>query len=214
MEEHKSLKDFIAEKLDVKGFNLEKTFQATGIPKHYLEAIFKGAWHKLPPAPYTKGYFKKIEGLLEFETDSLWNKYQEEAEIKTSGAEDRLPENRFAIKTKNKKWLWPVLLGAALITYLSFNTARLIGVPKLEIFAPFSATTITSWPDISVSGEINPKDKLLINGEEIYVDKSGRFQEDYKLQTGLNTFEFAAKKFLGKETKVVKQVIYQPEELH
>lgn len=213
MEGQKPLKDLIAEKLDVKGFNLEKTFQATGIPKHYLEAIFKGEWHKLPPAPYTKGYFKKLESLLEFEPGSFWTIYQEEAEVKMSGAKDKLPENRFAIKTGNQKWLWPALAGLLIfVIYLSFNASRFLGVPKLNIANPPSATIITSLPTIAVSGEIDPRDKLLINREEVYVDKSGRFQEDYKLQTGLNTFEFMAKKFLGKETKIVKQIIYQPNE--
>lgn len=211
--ESKPLKNLIFERLETKGYNLEKTFQATGIPKHYLEAIFKGAWHKLPPAPYTRGYFKKLEGLLEFESGSLWTIYQEEAEVKMSGAKDKLPENRFAIKTGNKKWLWSALAGLLVfIIYLSFNASRFLGVPKLNIANPLSATVVTSLPTIAVSGEIDPRDKLLINQEEVYVDKSGRFQEDYKLQNGLNTFEFVAKKFLGKETRVVKQIIYQPTE--
>lgn len=210
--EQKSLKDLISERLDVKGFNLEKAFQATGVPKHFLESILKGEWHKLPPAPYAKGYFKKLESLLEFEPNSLWSFYQNETDVKVSGAEDRLPENRFAIKKRGSKWAWPSIATAIIIIYLFFNASRLLGVPKLDITNPPVATVITYLPNFTFTGEIDSSDKLSINGEEVYVDKSGKFQEDYKLQPGLNTFEFVSKKFLGKEARVVKQVVYQPSE--
>lgn len=207
--EQKSLKDIIWERMDAKSLNLEKIFQNTGIPKHYLEMILAGEWHKLPAAPYAKGYFKKLELVLELDQDFLWNFYKEEVEVKASGAEDRLPENRYAIKTTSRKWLWPVLAVTAIAIYLGINAGHLIGRPILNITSPLQATVVTSFSNFDFVGEIDPKDKLFINQEEIYVDKSGRFQENYNLQPGLNTFEITAKKFLGKETKVVKQIIYQ-----
>lgn len=207
--EQKSLKDIILERADARGLNLEKLFQSTSIPKHYLEVILAGEWHKLPPAPYAKGYFKKLESALDLDQDFLWNFYKEEVEIKASGAEDKLPENRYAIKTTNRKWLWPVLTVVAVGIYLGINAGHLIGRPALNITNPLQATVVTSLPSFDLAGEVDPKDKLFINQEEIYVDKSGRFQENYNLQPGLNTFEIIAKKFLGKENKVVKQIIYQ-----
>src|SRR3990167_5745078 len=74
----------------------------TGISKHFLEAILKSEWKKLPAAPYLCGYFKKLEQAFDIETGFLWKKFQEESEIRTSGASDRLPENRFAIKAENR----------------------------------------------------------------------------------------------------------------
>lgn len=208
--EQKPLKDFIWEKLETKGFNLEKTFQATGIPKHYLEYIFRGEWHKLPAAPYTKGYFKKLESILDLENGSLWYLYQDEAEVKISGSSDKLPENRYAIKTGSKKLILPILLISFLGIYLFLNFGRLLGVPKLTITSPLNATVIATLPAITLAGEINPKDKLLINNEEVHVDENGKFEENYNLQAGLNTFEIIAERFLGKKSRVVKQIIYQP----
>lgn len=210
--EQKSLKEIILEKADAKGLNLERLFQNTNIPKHHLEIILAGEWHKLPPAPYAKGYFKKLESALDLDQDFLWNFYKEEVEVKASGAEDRLPENRFAIKTANRKWLWPVLAILIVGIYLGLNAGHLIGRPTLNVASPLQATVVTNFSNFDLTGEVDPKDKLFINQEEIYIDKSGRFQENYSLQPGLNTFEIIAKKFLGKETKVVKQIIYQEPE--
>lgn len=212
-QEHKPLKDLILERLEVKNLNLEKTFQLTEIPKHYLEAIFKGDWEKLPAAPYAHGYFKKLGLALEMDGNELWNLCQNEAEvIRASGSEDKLPENRFAIKSKNHKWFWPALTALAVAVYVLLNANSLIGQPKLTVENPLSATLVTSLPNYEFTGKMDARDKLFINNEEVYVDKNGQFQKDYGLQPGLNTFEILAKRFLGQETKVVKQIIYQPNE--
>lgn len=212
--EPKPLKDLILERLDTKGLNLEKIFQASGIPKHYLEVILKGDWHKLPAAPYAHGYFKKLESVLDFEQDFLWNKYHEEAEIRSSGASDKLPENRYAIKSAKGRLIVPFAILALFVAYAGINASKFLGKPSINVVSPLSATVVTSIPSFIFSGSIDPQDKLFINGEEAFIDKGGNFQEDYKLQTGLNTFELTVKRFLGKENKVVKQIIYQPEELH
>jgi hypothetical protein len=207
--EQKSLKELILEKFDAKGLNLEKIFQATGVPRHYLEAISQGEWHKLPAAPYTRGYFKKLESLLELEPETLWRLYRGETEIRVSGATDKLPENRYAIKSKTNKLIWPIFAVAVVMLYLSFNASRLLGKPPISVASPPTATAITALPSYTFIVKIDPRDKLLINQEQVYVDKDGRFQEDYKLQPGLNTFELVAERFLGRKTKVVKQIIYQ-----
>ena len=210
--EPKPLKDLILERINTKGLNLEKIFQASGIPKHYLEIIIKGDWRKLPAAPYTRGYFKKLESVLDFEQNFLWNKYQEEDETRSSGPQDKLPENRFAIKNNKGRLIIPFAILALFVAYIGINASKFLGKPSISVISPLSATVITSLPSFVFSGSIDPQDKLFINGEEAFIDKSGGFQEDYKLQTGLNTFELTVKRFLGKENKVVKQIIYQPEE--
>ncbi|MDO8467147.1 MAG: helix-turn-helix domain-containing protein [bacterium] len=207
--EQKTLKDIILEKIDAKGLNFEKIFLLTGVPKHYLDYIFAGEWHRLPAAPYTRGYLQKIETALECGQGELWELYKEEAEIRSSGSTDKLPENRFAIKKAKKNWIWPVAIGSIVLVYLAINATRLIGIPPLDIQNPLSATVISIFPTYELRGAISPQDKVFVNNEEVFIDKDGRFQENYNLQPGLNTFEILAKRFLGRETKVVKQIIYQ-----
>jgi hypothetical protein len=212
-QEKKSLKDLLAERADAKGLNLEKLFQATEVPKHYLEAIFKGDWKKLPASPYARGYFKKLAPLLNLEPAEIWDLYENETDlVRASGAGDRLPENRFAIKRKSYAWAWPALAAVLIIGYLSLNLDRLLGRPELSVDSPLSASLVTAIPAFTISGKAGSQDKLFINNEEVFVEKSGEFQKNYSLQPGLNTFEIMAKRFLGRETKVVKQIIYQPQQ--
>ena len=70
---------------------------------------------------------------------------------------------------------------------------------------------IINNPIIKLSGKVSAGDKLIINGEEILPEENGRFEKDFSLQPGINTFEFEVKRFLGKEIKIIRQVIYQPQ---
>ena len=208
--EQKTLRELITEKLDARSLNLEKVFFLTNIPRHYLENILAGEWHKLPAAPYARGYFKKIEAALECQPDELWDLYKEEAEIKSSGSSDKLPGNRFALKGNPQKWLWAGVVALFAVIYLGFNAYELIGIPSLEIHNPLSATVISILPQYELRGKIESKDKVFINDEEVIADKEGSFSASYDLHSGLNTFEVAARRFLGREAKMIKQVIYQP----
>lgn len=208
----KSFKDLLWEHLETKGLTLERVYQLTGVPKHYLEAIFKGEWDKLPAAPYARGYFKKLESLLGVPDNHFWQLYKEEVDLKISGPTDKLPENRYEIKAGNRKWPWLIVAVLAIGVYLFLGLDRSLGVPEIQVTNPLNALTVSTLPNFILTGQMNNQDKLLINGEEMYVDKDGRFEKTYNLQPGLNTFEIIAKRFLGKETKVVKQVIYQPNE--
>ena len=42
------------------------------------------------------------------------------------------------------------------------------------------------------------------------MESDGKFLKDYNLQPGTNEIEIKAKRFLGKEIKVVREIIYQP----
>jgi|SRR3989344_3553139 len=210
MEEQKPISETIKEAMETKGLPMVRLQQLTDIPERYLETIFKGEFKKMPAAPYIRGYLYKISEILGLNGEELWQKYKKEAEIFSSGAQDRLPENRFAIKTISKKWLVGGIIGAVILTYLGINAGRLLGKPALTINLPIADTTLNDKPNTTISGTINPSDILKINGQEIIADKEGRFEKNYVLQPGINNFEISAKRFLGRETKVVKQIIYQP----
>ena len=85
-----------------------------------------------------------------------------------------------------------------------------MGTPQIQISSPAADNLIVNSPSIKLSGEVNSRDKLTVNGEEILVGENGHFEKDFSLQPGINTIEFRVKRFLGKETAVVRQVIYQP----
>lgn len=208
--EQKNLSEILLEQLRNKNWEVEKLSSLTFVPDRYVNALMEGDFKKLPAAPYIRGYLIKIAPFLDLDAKVLWEAYKREQDIKSSGAEDRLPSNRFAIKPVNKKMIMTIMSGVFVAAYLFWNVGHLLGQPKLEVVYPLSQTAIVSQQTINLLGYINPIDKLFINNEEIIVRKDGSFEKDYNLDLGLNRIEFSVKRFLGKETKAVKQIIYQP----
>jgi len=216
-DEPKKLNELLTDALGLRGLSVDKLAEATDIPPHYLSALISGDLIKLPPAPYVRGYLAKIAEILRVEAEPFITAYKREMEresIKTSGPLDKLPSNRYAFKPFFKKGM--VITGLVLIlavAYLVWRADDFLGTPKIIITNPISDSIVVNVPSIKLSGQINPRDKLTINGEEVFVDKNGEFSNGFSLQSGPNAIEFKVKRFLGKEIKVVRQVIYQPLQL-
>ena len=211
-ENEKSFNEILKEQADIKGFSAKKLSEDTGIPQRYIDNLLEGNFSDMPAAPYVRGYLAKIAALLEMSGEELWTSYKEEEDVKSSGSKDKLPTNRFAIKTANKKVLVLAAILIAVGVYLILNINNLLGQPRLEITHPQAETVIVNEPTVSLRGYIDPEDKLLINNQEILVGKDGFFEKEYTLENGLNTIEFSVARFLGKESRIIKQIIYHPQE--
>ncbi len=205
----KSFNELFKEAVELRGLNLERLAETTGIPRNYLAAFIAGDLKKLPPLPYVRGYLMKISEVLGIDGNYLWALYKEEISLQLKNS-DHLPINRFAIKRINKK---KIIFGIVLIfaiIYIAFRFNNLVGIPEIKIIQPTRDNLIVNERLFELSGEINNFfDKLTINGEEISVEKSGKFEKEYQLQPGANKIEFKVKRFLGKEIKVEREIIYQ-----
>jgi lambda repressor-like predicted transcriptional regulator len=207
----KSFNETLKEQFRNKGCSVEKLSGLTSIPDRYLTALLEGDFKKLPAVPYVRGYLIKIAAILDLNPQELWESYKNDQGIKSSGAEDKLPANRFAIKQVNKKMALGAIAGVLVGAYLIWNVGHLIGRPKLEIGYPLAQTVIVAEPFMKLTGNIDPADKFFINEQETVVGSEGAFEMDYNLEPGLNTLELKVKRFLGRETKAVRQIIYQPQ---
>lgn len=208
--EKKPFNEFLGEAIKAHKLNIEKLAELTDVPKNYLSALIDGDFEKLPAAPFVRGYLIRISEVLKIDGEQLWEFYKEEIvpQIKT---QDSLPFNRFAIKRLNKKKIIIGIISFFFLIYLVWQGKNLFGIPKLEIINPESDNLITSEQFVALRGKLgNPMDKILINEEEIFTQSDGSFEKEYSLQLGLNIIEFKAQRFLGKETKVVKAINYQP----
>lgn len=209
-EQPKNLTETFQEALGLRGLNIEKLAELTDIPEMYLLALRDADFSKLPAAPYVRGYLMKIADVLRIDGETLWQTYKNE-NIKTSGAKDKLPSNRFLIKPLKKKTFVFGFIAIFVIIYLIGRVDNFLGTPKLEIINPAFPTVVVKEPNMKLIGETDSQNKLTINNEEIFIGKDGRFEKEISLQPGVNIVEFKAKKLLGKETKVVRQIMYQPQ---
>ncbi|MEK7651144.1 MAG: helix-turn-helix domain-containing protein [Patescibacteria group bacterium] len=211
--EKKKLNNLILEALKLKGMNLEKLSQLTGVSEHSLALLLEEQFDKLPPAPYVRGYLLKIAEVLNLDGRELWREYlKNNEEIRRSGKEDILPLNRFAIPKLNKKI---VAISGAVILFVALVIFRLpafFGQPELEISNIDENPTIVREATFAVRGIMNPTDELMINGEVIYPQKDGNFEKNILLQPGFNNVVFQIKKLLGRVYMVEKQIFYQTKE--
>ena len=198
-DDQKNFQEFFREALELRGMTIEKLEELTGISRHALAAIYNGDYKKMPSLPYLRGYLMKIAEILGIDGNQMWQTYKDEINSKIS-IEDKLPHNRFAIKPKSLRKLVIGIIAVSVIIYLVFRIDNLLGIPKIEIINP-----------LMDSLEINEERiKLTINNEEIFVNEDGYFEKDFQLLYGENNIEFKVKRFLGKEVKLEKKVIYQP----
>lgn len=209
MENEKSLLEILDDAMALRGLNEEKLALLSEVPQVYLNALHDSDSKRLPAAPYMRGYLMKIGEALEIDGNLLWQTYKKEYPLKASGAQDKLPHNRFAIKPINKKSLAIAIILVFAIIYFAFRIGDFFEAPILEITNPSSDSVIIKEPVIKLVGKADPNNKLTINKEEVLADNNGHFEKDFVLQPGLNIIEFRVKRFLGKEAAVTKKVVYQ-----
>jgi lambda repressor-like predicted transcriptional regulator len=208
--ENKNLANLILEALKLKGLNLDKLSQLTGVSERSLALILEERFDKLPSAPYVHGYLVKIAEILNLDGQKLWQEYlKNNAEIRRSGQEDTLPLNRFAIPKLNKKII--AAAGAVIIVliFVIFRLPALFGQPELKISNIKDNPTVVQEANFIIRGIMNPADELTVNGEIVYPDKDGNFEKNILLQSGFNNIIFQTKKLLGKTYTVTKQIFYQ-----
>lgn len=203
-----SLKELLREHIEIKGLSPKKIADMTGIPDRYIEMLLEGDTSKLPPSPYVHGYIAKLSGILNFDKDTMWRLYQKESSLTKSGRDDRLPNNRFAMRAVSRGWIMGGFALAALVLFGGYNIYGIVASPELVITVPASEGSTVAQETILLQGRTDPDYVVTVNGSEVYVGKDGLFQKEIRLQEGVNTVEFVARKFLGKETRIVRHVVY------
>ena len=196
----------LQESMEAKGLDAGKLSDLTDVPQRFISSLVSGDFNDLPSEPYIRGYLFKIAGILDADPNFLWRSFRQSAEIRSSGSGDILPANRFGLKKVSNKKIWILLAALVLVGFLGFRINSILGKPTLDVSLP----EVTVNHVVKVTGQVNPDDTLTLNNEVIYPDKGGRFEKEIQLEPGLNTLEFRVKRYLGRETRVVKQVLYKP----
>ncbi|MEK7181114.1 MAG: helix-turn-helix domain-containing protein [Patescibacteria group bacterium] len=202
---------FLSAKLREKNLNLRKLSELSGIALRHLENLNSGNFGDLPSAPYVRGYLKKIGEILEFNSEEWWQILKHQEEIKSSGVEDELPKNRFLKKPQTKKII-VIIIAVIVLSYFGFRFSQIFGRPEIILTYPQGEGILTSTnQEITIQGTLKNGDKILIGNEEIPVSSDGSWQKTVPLTSSTpNNIEITAKKFLGRETKLTLQIIYEP----
>jgi cytoskeletal protein RodZ len=191
------------------GFTVKKLVDATGIAVKHIESLLESDFKELPPAPYLRGYIYTLGAVLNFDAEPWWQIIKEGMLIKKSGTKDSLPNNRFAQKDQGKK-IVIVIAVIAVVSILIWRLPKIFGNPELLVTTPSQTEIIVSSETYIIKGKVESNnDTVTINNEAVATDKDGFWQKTVLLQFGINTFEIKAKKLLGSETIITKQIVYE-----
>ena len=202
---------FLSAKLKEKNLNLRKLSEISGIALKHLENLNSGNFDDLPAAPYIRGYLKKISEILEFDPEEWWYILRTQNSIPSSGHEDELPKNRFLKKPPTKKIILAVI-ALIILSYFGFRFSKIFGRPEITITYPQGEGPLVSTsPEITLKGTLKNGDKILIGNEEITLASDSSWEKTVPLTSSTpNNIEITAKKFLGRESKITLQILYEP----
>jgi hypothetical protein len=205
MSDKRTLPEVLKELMATKNVSADKLASATNVPYRFISALVEGNYRELPSKPYVRGYLAKIAAAIGADADDLLQSYSDSLELSSSGETDRLPTNRFALRPISVKLIAAaaLIIVAGGVVALHFND--IVGLPEPEVNVPAA----TRSEILKVTGRVKAGDRLVLNGEVVYPRDDGYFEKDIFLTPGLNTLEFSVKRFLGRETKLTKQVFYE-----
>lgn len=203
------LEEIIAARMREKGVTLKHLGELTGIAPTHLENLLRGNFGDMPSMPYLHGYVVRVGKILDFDGEEWWKKIKAGGFVKDAGSPDVLPRNRFINRKSSRT---TVIIGASMaliLIYAAFQFPRIAGKPLLTIIDP-PATPFTAQSNtMTITGTVKNADSLTLNGDAITINPDGSWQKGVLLQGGVNTFAIVAKKFLGGETDITEEIIYE-----
>lgn len=203
---------------------LEELSAKTGIQTKYLRRIEEGNWSDLPTAVYTRGFLKQYARIVGLNTDEVIARYNEERE-KVFGknlVSDKVSDSRFGkflasffrfggdISPKMIRTTLILIVLLLILGYISWQFSIVFVRPQLNIENPQEDEVVLDEDNIVFKGKIDSEANLFLNDRLMEVDSNGFFEKQVELLPGLNVLEFKAVSRFGKETVVVRRVIYTP----
>lgn len=201
---------FFAERLKNRGITLRRLSELANIPVGHLEHLRDGAYDRLPPAPYVRGYLYTLGRILEFDPAAWWSELCAHGMVSSSGGADMLPTNRFSGRPLAVYFL--VSIGVlVLLLYVGIRFSVIFGQPVVTLNTPADSTSIVRERALILRGAVQNGDELEINAEPVSLAPNGTWEKTLTLEPGLNVIRFVARKFLGGKSQFIRQVIYEPE---
>jgi hypothetical protein len=200
---------FLVERAKSKGLSPKRLAEVSGIPPNHLKSLSEERFEELPSAPYVRGYLTTLGELLEFDPAPWWQYLKATNRIVSSGSLDELPRNRFAVQSMKTKF-WVACGIIALVLYIGLRFTKIFGQPTIFIDEPTENIVSTANPILVVRGRVEDANELRVNAEPVIPAEDGSWTKTVPLAPGINTISVSAKKFLGRESAVIRQIVYEP----
>jgi hypothetical protein len=101
-----------------------------------------------------------------------------------------------------------ILIVTAIIGYSYFQARNLIKGPQIALTSPHTGSTLDN-PFIAIQGTASNISFISLNDKQIFVDKSGRFNEELLLSPGYNMWTIEAKDKFGRIVSKKIELIFR-----
>lgn len=194
--------------------DLEVAESRTQINKKYLIALEQGDYISLPGEVYIKNFLKKYAEFLQVSPEMVLAVFQKEGRVYRKELKDvnlkpkPQKQPKSIVLPKIAKYFVIILVILVCLSYLGYELKKILAPPFLEIVYPPDNLSTKEY-SINIEGKTEPESTVLINDQQIFLDRDGEFKEKIELQKGLNNITITSRKKEGRETTVTRSVLVE-----
>jgi len=190
--------------------SLDDVSSGTKIQKKYLIALEENQFAVFGGDIYAQNFIKSYARFLNLPHRDFLELYKDNnaGAFKGSKAgEIKSAKSRLIFSHKFFRNFVLVLVGAALLGYIGFEIKRVLTPPLVSVISPPN-DYISAVPRVELLGKVGNGAKLKINGQEVFTEEDGSFQENLDLGSGLNVIKLGAQKKYGEEKVVYWRIFW------
>ncbi len=200
-----------------KDLSLEEISNATKIQVKYLRWLEDDNYKRLPAPVYVEGFLKSYAKFTNEDYKEIIALFRKEQGIRENmSSKDKnlgpmKPLKDTSIIISSKIIIISLVCLATLISfaYLYRQAYFIFAPPTIEISSPSRDTTISNQT-IEIIGKSSVGSQISINDQSIFANTDGTFQENIKLNEGLNVLKISSINKMGKKSEVIRNIIYHP----
>lgn len=183
----------------------------TKIRVELIEALEADDYSKLPPSTFIQGFIKNYSKYLNQDTEKLLAIFRRDYEAKKhppivlKSFSKPVGGRRIQITPSRVLALVIILVVVGFFGYLWLTYRQYVGAPPLSVTSPIDQQTV-EIPAVLVEGKTDPEVKVMVNNQEIGLDKTGYFREEIKLSSSVNTITVTATSKFGQSSRIEKTV--------
>jgi len=200
-----------------KNLTLEEISNATKIQVKYLRWLEDDNCKRLPAPVYVEGFLKSYAKFMNEDDKEIVALFKKEQDIrenilsKNQNFGPIKPLRNTSIIISSKAIVISLICCVTLISfaYLYRQAYFIFAPPRIELSTPSNDMTVSNQM-IEISGKSSVGSQIFINDQSIFANADGTFQESVKLSDGLNVIKISSVNKMGKESKVLRNIIYTP----
>lgn len=194
-----------------KKLELADVSRITKIRPQFLVSIEADDYSHLPSGAVARGFIRNYAEFLDlapfqllavFRRDFVENQH---GQIVPRGMVN--PVDKISFWTPRTTFIATITLILTIFTaYLFYQYRILTGPPDLEIYLPEDKQAVTQ-SSVEISGITSPEATLSVNGQQVALEKGGRFYFRLPLREGDNSVVITASSKSGQSTTLTRTVV-------